>query len=832
MPVTVSISTLTAEAYEQSNDIAKFIVERDSTNGSFALPYLVAGSSDQTEGSASAADYELVYSDGGVVGAEIEFLQSQNRRVIEVLPLRDGLHEVPETLSITLVASEEYKLGANKTAEIVISDAKNTTENAKVFIGLFGPQGEAVTTASGTVSLILQGDNTKAKLSYNFFNLSSVQTDQHIHLSPSGTMIKDIETLGPLTGFEWDLVPGGIFVTRQEMLDALFAGELFLNIHTSNYPAGEISAHFRYDESVEPPEEMELTPEDVDRDIIRFLTQATFGATPAEYEALRSQIDSAGTNRLQVYDAWIEAQMMAPQTSLLALTDASNSAFETRGFEDRQDGFWTIATYAKDQLRQRMAFALSEILVVSDSVNILRNAHRGLADYWDLLGQNAFGSYRDLLEDASRHATMGQWLSHLRNKKADPASGYYPDENYAREVMQLFSFGLVQRQKNGAIRLGSDGLPVATYDNEVIQQMARVFTGLAMSARNIDGEMVDNTQFGLGGGGVPETQYRWTEPMKFFPQHHDFGEKILFTDQGKTLIIPASSDMSAEGADEELSSVITALASHSSAAPYIGRILIQRLVTSNPSAGYIKRVSDAYGTSGNLKAMVKAILLDPEARNPSVTASSTFGKVKEPILRATALMRLLTAHSSIPLDDSENGLNYEFADRFDAGATILRVGNFDIGQRALGAPTVFNFFLPDYSPAGELAANSLTAPELELMTESRQFATLNAFDKLIGNGLVRGTVDDSGSYTLDQARVKLDISHLEMLWEGSDGDDEVKAEAVVDYLDFYLNAGAFAVLDSETKSIIVSTLADARESKRFNLAVYGMVNAPEVLVQK
>ena len=830
----VSISTSNATAYEKDNVFAKFILARDVSGEALLVNYAVSGSKGNSEGSASSEDYHLVYADGGNVGAQLELLDNQISRVIEVQPVDDAEFEVPETLQITLQTSPDYALNNTNEAKVIISDASNDPKNAKVFIGLFGAEGNAVTNATGTLSLILQGDNTSAQISYNFFDLSSEQTDQHIHLSPSGTVIHDIEEKGPLSNLVWDLAPGGIFVTRQDMLDALFSGNLYINIHTTNYPAGEISAFLIYDKDATPPNDIPLSAEDVDRDIIRFLTQATFGPTEKDYKALRNKIRADGENRLQVYEDWIDTQVSLPATSMLQLADASVSKFNSdKGFRDRRDAFWTNAIFGKDQLRQRMAFALSEILVIGDEFFRIRRAYRGVADYWDTLSKNAFSTYRKALGDVSRHAIMGTWLSHLRNKKAEPDAGYFPDENYAREIMQLFGFGLVSRQPNGKIILGNDNLPIETYDNQVIQEMARVFTGLGMSYRSNDaGDMIVNNQFDLDDK-ANKYQYRWTEPMKFFPQYHDFGKKTLFSENGVPFVIPANSDESVPAADAELDEVLDNIVAHSTTAPNISRLLIQRFVTSNPSPEYIQRVAEAFGRKGNLKAVIKAILLDVEARTPSVSESHAFGKVKEPILRMTSLLRLLGAGSQIPLSKKNNGLNLSFADRYETNASIIRLGDLSpLGQQTLRSPTVFNFFLPDFSPAGALSANSLASPELQLMTESQLFSTMNLFNLLLNNGLVRENILDDVAYTREQLLVTVNYDELNNRWDNVAGDAELKAEAVIDYLDFYLNSGQLKELQSDTRSILIDAVAQENANKRMITAVYGLVNAPEVLVQK
>lgn len=830
----ISLATLEANAYEKSNDFAKFIVSRSGSSGALSLTYSLSGSTDITRGSASSEDYQLVYGDGGDVGANIELGADQNSRVIEVRPVDDSVFETPETLGITLEAGSGYQLSGDTYGEITISDATNTQDNAKVFIGIFGPQDGAITTAGGSLSLVLQGDNNSALITYSFYDLTSTQTDQHIHLFPSGAVIKDIEPTGDVTNYSWNLAPGGIFTTRQQLLDALFDGELYLNIHTSNYPSGEISASFLYQSDVAPPENIELTEEEVDRDILRFLSQATFGPTPESYEHLRSQIDTDGSNRMEAYNNWIDQQFATPQTSMLDATDEMVAYFVSEnGFRERRDAFWPMAVYGKDQLRQRMTFALSEILVIGDQSNPIRNAHRGAAHYWDTLGDNAFDTYRNTLEDVTRHPIMGTWLSHLRNQKEDTDAGTFPDENYAREIMQLFSFGLVQLQNNGTIKLDENSLPIATYDNTVISQMARVFTGLSFSSvSDGNGNAVDNNQFALNNATNPY-QHRWKNPMKFFPEEHEFGEKILFKDKGSTVTIPASSDHTQSAADAELSTVLDAIVSHSSTAPFISRRLIQRLVTSNPSANYIDRVATAFGDTGDMRAVIKAILLDEEARNPTLIESDTFGKAKEPIVLLASLMRLLDAGSQVPLSDDDGGVNFNIAESYDSDATLMRIGTINVGQYSLGANSVFNFFSPDFSPTGPLASNGLVAPELQLLTEAQLFTNLNNINTLITTGIVRRKVSDNVPQTPEELVVTLKMDRLETVWNNTSGDDSEKAAALIDYLDKYLNASQLQALESSaTRDALIAAVVASSAESRTQVAVYGAMGVPEFQIQR
>ena len=839
----ISISVVEPQAYEASGQFAKFKIDRNGSAGELSINFATGGNSDATKGSASTADYQLFYSDGGEVGNDLVLAATQNSRVIEVRPLADDLHEVPETLTVQLSAGSSYDLTSQDSAELIISDANNDVENEKVFLGAFAAENGAITNGSGVLSFILQGDNDAGKLSYSFSNLGSVQTDQHIHMAPSGTMVKDIEQTGGITNYRWDLAPGGIYTNKQQMLDALFNGEFYVNIHSADYPQGEISASLIFDADVQPAEQTVLSTKQVEQDIVRFLNQATFGATPADYEALRAQINDSGENRLQIYAQWIEEQFNLSQSQMLPLLDATLAEFgDEWPPQVRRDMFWTLALYGKDQLRQRLTLALSEILVISDQNNSVSDAYRGAAGYWDMLGENAFGSYRQTLEAVTRSPMMGIYLSHLRNQKANPDIGYYPDENFAREIMELFTFGLVKRRQNGSIILGEDNLPIETYDNTVIKELAKVFTGLSFGAYMQGNSTVPNNGFFLGSQ-INDAQYRWLAPMKFFRNFHESSAKTLFTDKGQVLRIPENSEQTPASIDAELDQVLDALVAHSTTAPNISRKLIQRFVTSNPSSDYIERVANAFGAEGDLRSVIKAILLDPEARNPEVLSSKTFGKVKEPVLQMTGILRLLDAQSMVPPGptgaepNAIRGYNYAYINQFEPGATVLRMGDLDIGQAVLSASTVFNFFSPDFVPSGAIAGNSLVAPELQLVTESQVFKAFNTYNKLLNSGLYRWPVYHgeyiNPVYEPEQFHIRPSYTELHQLWEDTEGSATDKATAVVDYLDFYLNAGQLLHnQNSGTRQAMIDNIAEASINSRYSLGVFAAATAAEFMTQK
>jgi uncharacterized protein (DUF1800 family) len=846
----ISISVTQSQAYEKTQEVAELRIERSGTAKTLSISYSVEGSGDDSFGSASISDYELIYEDGSLVEDSINLSENQDSIIIHVRPKNDAQREIPETLTLTLNDGSSYDLGDDIVASITINEATNEISNNQLFLGTFKAQDSVPTNASGLLSFVLQGDNSKGTLTYTYANLGTQRTDQHIHLWPSGTIIHDIkdedlQSSGNVSDYEWNIEPGGIFTNKQQMLDALFNGEFYINIHSAAFPGGEILAHLVFDASAEPPEQLPLTEQDVDIDIIRFLTQATFGATPDSYSELRSLIDVEGSNREQVYELWIDQQFDIPETSMLALDNHTYDQFPSYNHAAlKTESFWPIAVYANDQLRQRVTFALSEILVISRADGQVRNKPRGIGSYWDTLSGNAFGSYRQLIEDITMHPMMGLYLSHLRNKKADAEAGTFPDENYAREVMQLFTFGLVHRNIDGSIILGEDNLPIATYSNETIQNMARVFTGLGLSyGVNSAEETIENTNFNRGFcGPANSTHHCWTQPMKFFPNQHDFDEKKLFIDDGQ-LIIPSSASQDSDQALMELGLVLDGLVSHQTTAPFIARRLIQRFVTSNPSSGYIERVAVAFGSDGDLRSTIKAILLDPEARSPSVLNSKTFGKFKEPLLQMTAVMRLLEANSKIALGAGDEdvgivGTNYQFAHHFSDGATLMKLGSVVpvLGQEVLSAPSVFNFFSPDFSPTGELASQGLVAPELTLITESQIYAMFNGYDKFINSGYNSRRLP----YSLDQSRVLLNTSRLDEVWNNKEGDETAKSTALVNYLDFYLNSGKLKQTDNQgTRTELIYALQGASCGpggtticERNSLAIYGTAVAPEFQIQQ
>jgi uncharacterized protein (DUF1800 family) len=482
-----------------------------------------------------------------------------------------------------------------------------------------------------------------------------------------------------------------------------------------------------------PPDPItSVTGDDLDREIVRFLTQATFGARIEDVVAMRSRVAAHNGNRLAAFEAWINEQMAIIPPSHAKMTAAANALEKSANPSitlyqaGRQAAWWTIVLNSPDQLRQRMAYALSQIFVISDEEPTLGRMGVGVASYYDMLQNRSFGTYRAALEDVTLHPQMGQYLSHLRNQKTQVVGGVTvssPDENFAREIMQLFSIGLVNLHPDGSLILGSDGLPLPTYDQEDVTQLARVFTGWSFSKRaESTGStvIIDNNDFNRSSG-FEEHAIRWSHPMKLFPDFHDEAAKSFLGCE-----IPAR----VGGGSQDLSDALDFLSNHPNTATFISRLLIQRITTANPSSGYVYRVSTAFSQSGgNLGVALKAVLLDPEARNLTLANSSVgSGKSKETLIRHASLLRAVGATSRIPIALFKNfGYTDEELNKFPAAAKMARFQDTSSGlsQKPVGAPSVFNWYRPDYAPAGGLSENGFDSPEFQIINETTVVRAIN-----------------------------------------------------------------------------------------------------------
>ncbi len=495
----------------------------------------------------------------------------------------------------------------------------------------------------------------------------------------------------------------------------------------------------------------------------RFLAQATFGPTPADIEAVVRE----------GYAPWLDAQLAMPlsQTHFDWLLQQRKNTEEFKGNginAPLESTLWRKFISAPDQVRTRVAFALSEIFVVGVSSITASWPLFGAAGFMDLLAEHALGNYQQLLTAVTRNLSMGCMLTYRGNRKEDPKTGRHPDENYAREVMQLFSIGLLELEPDGAVRMVK-GAPVETYTNADVQGLAKVFTGW-----DING---------------PETDVEFhRRPMALNNALHSLAEKRFLG-----AVVPAGTD-----GHLSLKRAMEVICAHPNVGPFIGTQLIQRLVTSNPSHAYVARVSAAFnddgsGARGNLKAVVRAVLLDPEARQPDLAAPG-WGKVREPIVRFAAWARAFGATSN-------NG-GWAMPDTTD--------NTIRLAQSPMRSASVFNFFRPRYvPPVTELARQHLVAPELQITDETSIAGYLNFLAIYVD----RGWEDLQTPYAAEIALAQ-DPSAL-------------VARVVV-----LLAGDAYSAETADGIARAVATIPAGRPRDRVRAAIMLVAASPEYLVQK
>ncbi|MBL0164149.1 MAG: DUF1800 domain-containing protein [Xanthomonadales bacterium] len=437
----------------------------------------------------------------------------------------------------------------------------------------------------------------------------------------------------------------------------------------------------------------------------RFLTQATFGPSLAEISRLR---------RIG-YNAWLADQAAQPASHERSYMENQQAAGLDVYQNSRQEAWWLHAITGPDQLRQRVAFALSELFVISDQNGDIDGQPIATAAYYDQLTDNAFGNYRSLLEKVTLSPVMGHYLSMFKNRKPDAEENIRPDENYAREIMQLFSVGLVQLNADGSVQM-SGGQAVPTYNQDTIRGFAHVFTGWNWANCPLDdgGQWWEWEYCPPGPVDWPNPGWNasWFLPMQAWESYHASAEsKQLLNYPGVNL--PAGLLAGGGTAASDLGSALDNIFHHPNVGPFIASRLIKRLVTSNPSPAYVGRVAAMFannglGVRGDLGATVRAVLMDTEARNlPSLASNG--GKLREPLLRQSHLWRAMSASA-------------------DDGRYREWYSDYYLGQAALRSPTVFNFFLPSYSPPGELYALGLSAPEFQITTDTTIASVANLLD--------------------------------------------------------------------------------------------------------
>lgn len=530
-------------------------------------------------------------------------------------------------------------------------------------------------------------------------------------------------------------------------------------------------------------------------EMARFLAQAALGYDAKDLEAAAD---------LGI-ESWIDEQMNMERSEYLTVTDSFAQVlydFYIAQGEDPEDisnnpgwqhfrySWWNNAVYGKDQLRQRVAYALSQILVISDQTDLGGHA-RGLASYYDMLSRHAFGNYRDLLYEMTLHPCMGFYLSHLNNPKAIPEYNINPDQNFAREIMQLFTIGLYELNIDGTRKKDAQGNDIPTYTNNDIVELAKVFTGLGFGA-SLEG--MNPPEFGNNIYGAD-----MTFPMRMYEDWHQEGEKKLI----RNITIP-----SGQSGIEDIQDAIDMLFNHPNTGPFISRLLIQRMVTSNPTPAYIARVAstfnnDGNGVRGNMKAVIKSILLDEEARSCESTTDPSFGKMQEPVLRHTQFLKAVGVESP-----SKYFFNHGY------GFQINTI------QHPLSSPSVFNFYLPDHKPTGELSEANLVAPEFQILNS---LTSLNYANLVFAWTFYEYTTDN---WENEYFRSPTNASG----YFESAQDDEV----LINQIDLMFTNGT---MSEDTRDIIREsigwippTLNGARE--KINVALYLTLISPDYLIKK
>jgi uncharacterized protein (DUF1800 family) len=427
----------------------------------------------------------------------------------------------------------------------------------------------------------------------------------------------------------------------------------------------------------------------------RFLMHAQFAVDAAEV----AKLSDIG------YIRWLDGEIAKPVSDTATVVydrlgglgngDTSKGDFHGKGVFFKT--MWQQFFDSEDQFRKRAAFALSEYFVLGGSYDGLWHGY-GMCHYWDILNKYAFGNFRELLEEVTLNASMGVYLSLYTSKKEDPKTGRVPDENYARELMQLFTIGLEQLNIDGTVKKDASGNPIPTYTNDDVTNVARAISGWEWQG------VLADTQNGNPWVAPNYVKYRLTaDPAKrLFHWHKEDTHSTL---EAKFLGVTISANTDADAA---MKTVLDTMFNHANTPVFFSKQMIQRLVTSNPSPQYVERVAKVFinngqGVRGDLGAVFKAILTDDEALSASGLTSATFGKVREPFIRLIQMGR--TFNLKKPASGKYN--LYDTSAQFDS-----------LGQMVLMSPSVFNFFRPGYTPAGTaIAANGKVAPEFQIVNE-------------------------------------------------------------------------------------------------------------------
>ncbi len=798
-PSQLTIGATVPRAYAEEGAAGQFTLYRAGSIEPLTISYSVAGT--------AVPGFDYAPLSGTVTlpaGARTAF--------IDVPPLlQAGAASPPRTVVVTLAADASYELGTPASATVTIDDAMDV-----LYVAQLRPADGVVSSGMGLGSVRRAGNALGSRVSLSFSGLAGEQLAAELLVSSNGVtgpvvLHLPLDQVPPM---DWSFDPTH-GLTSAAIIDALDNEQLWVRVRSSAYPDAELIGQLQlapgWDVMPEPPTPASApaTPDGDVGEASRFLAQATFGPTEDELVALLSSS----------YPDWIDAQLALPPTYHLPFVQHRRAELLDRDGNDgwyrsRQEAWWQHALTAPDQLRQRMAFALSQIFVISQLI-ALEGSHEGTTLYYDQLLEHAFGNYRDLLETVTLSPMMGGFLSMIRNQKPDPVTGHEPDENYAREVMQLFSVGLMEMHNDGSLRLDAEGMPIATYTQHDTVELAHVFTGWGAHY-----DYADPPRWSNGNVADPSGWFYWgwdsMRPMSFYPDFHDTQERVLLG--GVT--VPAGTN-----GVLRMSQALDALFHHPNVGPFMARQLIQRFVTSNPSPGYIYRVASVFndngsGVRGDLGATLRAVLLDPEARAPSYRDSVSYGKPIEPILRITRLLRAVPPPAPFA-DDNDPRLfvNYQWS----------------LPEQApLMAPSVFNFFQPVYRQPGRIARAGLLSPEFQIFAEISAIRQANLNYIALNWGIWTQEPDSEGSNVVLQLDLDPLIAILDL-----PGLTPVEAQALL--LDHLNDRLLFGAMSPELRADIEAVYASLpgwydysynRQRRRVRLALYLILNSPEFFVQR
>jgi uncharacterized protein (DUF1800 family) len=687
------------------NNLAKAKVGHSLTGGSATnSPPTISNIADQATNTGTAT-IAIAVGDPDMDANSVAIKATSDNPTLLPASTSYGFSGSGATRALTITSALNQTGAANVT--VTVGDGLLTTSDTflltvsatpKLFVATLYPTTGVQTQGWGAASLKLDGDESAATVNVDSSTLNAAIST--IEVRNGAASLVDLKPMTPQPdgSYRW------VFPSQSaaSIASAIKNNQTSCVITTAANLAGEIQGPLNFatgSQTFTPPAPLAQVTAGPNnpQEAARFLRQATFGP----YTESIADLQKVG------YQTWLDAQFdpsVNPPTLIWPViyercTGSSNAADAL--VPDRVvEAWWRNAITAPDQLRQRVASAYSEIFVVSAVDDNINGQPAGLASYHDMLINEAFGNFRTLLKDVTLHPVMGQYLNMRGNVKPSSPSYQAPNENYAREIMQLFSVGLNLLNPDGTLILDVRGNPIPTYDQSSIQGFAHVFTGWNTNS-------TPNIIPTLTSTGVVNVSDYYTKPMVVTASNHSTNSKLLLSG----IVIPATSSQTATTANAELDKALDNIFNHPNVGPFIARNLIQRLVCSNPSPAYVYRVAQAFANDGanvrgNMQAVIKAVLLDPEARDTSWTTNPGYGHLREPMLRVANLVRAFHPTSAS---------GYHKISRTDT----------ELQQSPYRAPTVFNFFEPGYAPPGVITDNGMVAPEFQITSETTVITAIN-----------------------------------------------------------------------------------------------------------